>query len=156
MDSEEDGFVTLPSGPRIPAGESMRRASLRWRLIEDYRPLSGSLESNLSNLHWARAGTLPFIRGEVPFLCNNNGRLSEISAALLFANCADAMPHDGRIVVLELGAGTGFARYLLDEFRLLCERASRDFYQRLSFHVTDRSPITVKTWEKHGIFEEHG
>src|ERR1700722_20799439 len=121
----------------------MRNASLRWQLIEDHRPLSQSLEFHLSNLHWSREGTLPFSRGEVPFLGSNNGWLSEISAALLFANCEDAAARQGRIVVLELGAGSGlFARYLLDEFRRLCERTSRDFYQRLSFHVTDSSPRT--------------
>jgi tetratricopeptide (TPR) repeat protein len=156
MDIEAYGLSTLPPGPRIPAGESMRHASLRWHLIEDHRPLSGSLEFHLSNLHWIREGTLPFSRGEVPFAGNNNGRLSQISAALLFANCEDAAAREGPIVVLELGAGSGlFARYFLDEFRRLCERTSRDFYQRLSFHVTDRSPRTVKQWEELGIFREH-
>jgi tetratricopeptide (TPR) repeat protein len=57
---------------------------------------------------------------------------------------------------VELGAGSGlFARYFLDEFRLLCERDSRDFYQRLSYYVTDRSPRTIEQWEERGIFAEH-
>jgi hypothetical protein len=50
----------------------------------------------------------------VPFVVNNNGRLSETAAALLFENCLEPGPPDGRIAVLEPAAGTGlFARYFL-------------------------------------------
>ncbi len=143
------------SGTRVPAAEAIGNASVRWQLIEDYRPIAESLECRLATLQWVRQGTLPFAQGHVPFAVNNNGRLSENAAALLFANCLETAPPD-RILVLELGAGTGlFARYFLDEFRRLCERGSRDFYQRLSYYVTDRSPRTVEQWEERGIFREH-
>jgi tetratricopeptide (TPR) repeat protein len=142
---------------RVPAPESIRNASVRWQLIEDYRPMAESLEWQLSSLHWVRHGILPFTEDGVPYLVNNNGWLSENSAALLFVNCQEAAPREGPIAVLELGAGTGlFARYFLDEFQRLCERESRDFYQRLSYYVTDRSPRTVEQWQERGIFREHG
>jgi tetratricopeptide (TPR) repeat protein len=141
---------------RVPAPESIRNASVRWQLIEDYRPMAESLEWQLSSLHWVRHGILPFTEDRVPYLVNNNGWLSENSAALLFVNCQEAAPREGPIAVLELGAGTGlFARYFLDEFQRLCERESRDFYQRLSYYVTDRSPRTVEQWQERGIFREH-
>ncbi|HET9319887.1 MAG TPA: SAM-dependent methyltransferase [Bryobacteraceae bacterium] len=164
--SEDHGGVPLPlpeflrqvklSEERVPATESIRNASVGWQLIEDYRPLAESLEWQLASLHWMHEGVLPFVQSGVPYLVNNDGLLSANSAALLFANCLEAAPDEGRIVVLELGAGTGlFARYFLDEFRLLCERGSRDFYQRLSYYVTDRSPRTVSQWQERGIFAEH-
>jgi len=141
---------------RVPATESIRNASVGWQMIEDYRPLAESLEWQLASLHWMQEGVLPFAQSGVPYLVNNDGLLSANSAALLFANCVEAAPGEGRIVVLELGAGTGlFARYFLDEFRHLCERDSRDYYQRLSYYVTDRSPRTVSQWEERGIFAEH-
>jgi hypothetical protein len=163
---EDHGGVPLPLSEvlrqaglrdeRVPATESIRSASVGWQMIEDYRPLAESLEWQLASLHWMQEGVLPFAQSGVPYLVNNDGLLSANSAALLFANCVEAAPRDGRIVVVELGAGSGlFARYFLDEFRLLCERDSRDFYQRLSYYVTDRSPRTVSQWEERGIFREH-
>jgi tetratricopeptide (TPR) repeat protein len=163
---EDHGGVPLPLSEvlrqaklpeeRVPATESIRNASVGWQMIEDYRPLGESLEWELASLDWMQEGVLPFVENSVPYLVNNDGLLSANSAALLFANCVEAAPHEGRIVVVELGTGTGlFARYLLDEFRLLCERGSRDFYQRLSYYVTDRSPRTVSQWEERGIFAEH-
>jgi hypothetical protein len=95
-----------------------------WRqLVEEYEPLAKSLEWQLAGLHWTREGVLPFIDRHVPYLVNNNGRVSADAAALLFASCLESGARRERISVLELGAGTGlFARYFLDEFRLLCER----------------------------------
>jgi hypothetical protein len=124
--------------------------------VEDYRPLATSLERLLASLSWKRLGVAPFISGDVPFLVNNDGRLSADAAALLFANLHEAEPPGNRIEVLELGAGSGlFARYLLDEFRLLCERASRDYYARLHYFVTDGSAATVEFWQRAEIFREH-
>lgn len=141
---------------RVSAAEAIGNASAQWQLIEDYTPVAESLECRLATLQWVRHGISPFAEGHVPFAVNNNGRLSENAAALLFANCVETAPLDDRIVVLELGAGTGlFARYFLDEFRRLCEHESRNFYQRLSYYVTDRSPRTVEQWEERGVFREH-
>jgi tetratricopeptide (TPR) repeat protein len=125
-------------------------------MIEDYRPLAESLGWQLAALNWLRLGVLPFIAGDVPFIVNNNGRLSTDAAALVFANCREAEPQGSRIAVLELGAGTGlFARYFLDEFRLLCRRESRDYYDRLSYFLTDASEQTVEYWRQAEIFREH-
>jgi tetratricopeptide (TPR) repeat protein len=148
-------LINSPREPS-PATESIQRVSVWRQMVDDYRPLAHSLEWQLSTLHWIEAGVLPFIDSSVPFLINNNGRLSSNAAALLFANCVEAPPGEGDIAVLEFGAGTGlFARYLLDEFRLLCERESRDFYSRLCYYVTDRSPRTVQQWEERGVFQGH-
>lgn len=147
--------IRAPLQPSPPA-ESIQRVSVWRQMVEDYRPLAESLEWQLSTLHWMQEGILPFIDSEVPFLINNNGRLSADAAALLFANCVDAPPGDDGIAVLELGAGTGlFARYFLDEFRILCRSESRDFYHRLSYYLTDGSPRTVQQWEERRIFQEH-
>lgn len=81
------------------------------RALQDFCTLSESLEWWLSDLQWRTAGAQLFADGEVPFVINNSGRLSEAAAALLFANCEEAKPA-GNIHVCEFGAGTGlFARF---------------------------------------------
>ncbi len=124
-------------------------------VLQDFRPLTGCLEWELSALHWNQAGLLPFLEDDVPFLINNSGRLSEHAAALLFANLLEA-PGEGPIPVLELGAGTGlFARFFLDTFRAICRQEQRDFHERLVFYVSDQSPRTVEQWRERGQFEGH-
>ena len=163
--SERRGLVPLPAAalleriglacgaaePAPPFGHTRG-----WRLlVDDDRPLASCLEWRLAELNWVREGVQPFIEGGVPFLVNNSGSLSEDAAALLFENCAEA-PSEGPIRVLEMGAGTGlFARYLMDELQRLCERQSRDFYGRLEYWVTDRSPRTVEQWGELEIFAPH-
>jgi tetratricopeptide (TPR) repeat protein len=95
------------------------------------------------------------VEDDVPFLVNNSGRLSEHAAALLFANLVET-PTQGPINVLELGAGTGlFARFFLDTFRAICRQEHRDFYDRLVFYISDRSPRTVEQWQERGQFDGH-
>jgi tetratricopeptide (TPR) repeat protein len=123
--------------------------------LEGYQPLPLNLEWRLSSLHWIRAGVTPFVTNDVPYLVNNNGRASADAAAVLFANCMDA-PAGQPIAVLELGAGTAlFAFYFLDEFRALCRRYDRDFYDRLAMRVTDGSPASVARWAATGMFAGH-
>jgi hypothetical protein len=126
------------------------------RCLQEFVPLWESLEWELSVHHWNRAGLLPFIEDDVPFLINNSGRLSEHAASLLFAHC-EGNPPGGPIEILELGAGTGlFARYFLDAFEAICEQEHRDYYQRLVYYVSDQSPRTVEQWRERGQFEDHG
>jgi tetratricopeptide (TPR) repeat protein len=124
-------------------------------LLEDFRPLSDSLEWRLAAAHWRRHGVGPFVDGSVPWLVNNTGRLSADAAAVLYANCVEA-DAPGEITVAEFGAGTGlFASFLLDEFQALCEREACDFYRRLCFIVADGSPATVQAWATNGVFARH-
>ncbi|MDX2150305.1 MAG: SAM-dependent methyltransferase [Bryobacteraceae bacterium] len=129
----------------------------RWRyILEDFTPFSESLEWRLSERHWQCHGVSSFVDGTVPFTINNTGQLSIQAAALLFANCMEAVP-SGPLQLLEVGAGTGlFARYLLDEFQRLCLEGGRDFYSRLLFHITDTSPRTVEQWRELDVFGPHG
>jgi len=144
------------AGDSVAPAASLRRACVWRQLVEEYQPLAKSLEWQLAGLHWTREGVFPFIDSNVPYLVNNNGRVSADAAALLFASCLEPGARCERIAVLELGAGTGlFARYFLDEFRLLCERESRDFYERLAYYVTDRSPATIEQWREREIFQDH-
>ncbi|HEY8460449.1 MAG TPA: SAM-dependent methyltransferase [Blastocatellia bacterium] len=129
---------------------------MRTQIIQDFRPLVASLEWELSNLYWATEGTRPFATNQVPFIVNNSGRLSENAAACLFSNCLEAESLEDRIEALELGAGSGlFARYALDAFRAICLREGRDFYQRLTYFVSDNSRRAVEQWHEQGLFTEH-
>ena len=145
-----------PRPAQAAPGEVIRRVSAGDITLEDFRPLPLNLEWRLSDAYWTAEGVTPFITDAVPYLVNNDGSASADAAAVLFANCVEAAPGDGTIRILEIGAGTAlFARYLLDEFRDLCQRHGRDFYDRLSFHVTDRSPRTVQHWSDCGVFGDH-
>jgi tetratricopeptide (TPR) repeat protein len=167
--------VTTPEKSRIPlsinaamermdlpviagaAAGSIPRLEVPGVLLEDYRPLGECLEWRLAEAHWDAAGLLPFVENTVPFLINNNGRLSADAAALLFAHCLESEALPARIAVLEVGAGSGlFARYFLDCFRELCEEHGTDFYARLTYVITDRSHRTIEQWCERGLFEAHG
>lgn len=157
---------------RVPLPLSLWTERLKWRdhardatasidavavastVIEDYQPLYRCLEWRMAECYWSRAGVLPFAESEVPFLVNNSGRLSENAAQVLFANCIETEAKE--LTVIELGAGTGlFARYFLDSFRTLCEQEHRDYYDRLTYVVTDGSQATIEHWREREVFAAH-
>ena len=138
---------SAPSASAVLAG-----VQLHDTLLQDFRPLTASLEWELSELHWSQAGVFPFVENDVPFLINNSGFLSEHVAAVVFANCVETPP-PGPINVLELGAGMGlFARYFLEAFRAICAQEQRDFFDRLVYYVSDRSMQTVRQWQEREQF----
>lgn len=146
---------SLPSTPTDP-GALLAAAVVPDRVIDDFRPLTDTLEWRLADVHWAREGLRPFAENQVPHLVTSSGRLSHKAAAVVYHSCL-ASPPTGTVDLLELGAGSGlFARFFLDEFRRLCEASGRDFYQRLRYRVTDRSPRTIEQWAEHGLFAAHG
>jgi hypothetical protein len=137
--------------------DALRNVAIEPTELEDFRPLSECLEWRLADAYWNRAGVIPFVRNDVPYLVNNTGRLSENAATLVFAAFDEMRPSlPGRLTLLELGAGTGLhARYFLDEFAALCRDAGRDFYDRMTYFVSDRFERTVTGWERDGLFSEH-
>jgi tetratricopeptide (TPR) repeat protein len=137
--------------------DALRNVTTAPTELEDFRPLGQSLEWRLADAYWARAGVLPFVRNDVPYLVNNTGRLSENAAALVFAAFDQgraSLPE--RLIILELGAGTGLhARHFLDAFLTLCRREGSDFYDRLTYVVSDRFDRTVSGWQRDGLYAEH-
>jgi tetratricopeptide (TPR) repeat protein len=141
---------------RRPIQEALRNVTVDLQVLQEFRPLARSLEWDLANLYWITRGLLPFVDNEVPYLINNSGRASEDAALVLCANCLEGAPREGPIRLLELGAGSGlFARYFLDTFRSRCEQEGYDYYQRLTYLVSDRSPQTVKQWQERDLFADH-
>jgi Flp pilus assembly protein TadD len=112
-------------------------------VLEDFRPVSESLEWRIGAAYWETAGARAFFADHVPHLITNDGMLAVRDADVLFASCAlaaraGALEHD--IAVLELGAGLGvYARQFLDRFAAVCAHDRCDFYDRLTYYVTDRS-----------------
>lgn len=134
---------------------ALERARSASSVLEELRPVSESLEWRVAEQYWADVGVLAFARSKVPYVINNSGWLSLQAARLLFASC-EAAPPQGRWYMLELGAGSGlFARLLLDAFRTACEQERRDYYTRLVYIVTDRSPTTLAQWRELGLFDGH-
>lgn len=163
--SADSGRVPLPlsemldriglQGEPLPAAQSIGRARFGRELVQSFRTLANSLECQLADLHWKHEGSFPFIEGDVPYLVNNSGTLSADAAAVLCANCAEA-PSTDPIRVLELGGGTGlFARYFLDECKRRCQNESRDYYDRLTYWITDQSPAAVAQWRERDVFGPH-
>ena len=132
--------------------EILRQVEVAPRLVEDYRPLTESLEWRLSQQYWDTQGTKGFVQSEVPYTITSSGTLSAQAATLLFENCLENVP-EGPIRVLEIGAGTGlFARLFLDEFERLCVNSGKDFFSRLTYYVTDRSEQSIRQWKLLGLF----
>jgi tetratricopeptide (TPR) repeat protein len=126
-------------------------------IVQDYTPLVDSLESKLAEIYWKTVGVQAFAGNEVPFLITNDGRLSEDAATVFLANCLESRAPESRIRVLELGSGTGlFARYFLDAFKEICHGAGHDFYDRLTYYVSDGSRRTVEQWHDSEQFAAHG
>jgi tetratricopeptide (TPR) repeat protein len=138
------------------AAVAIPETSVPSRILDEFRPLGASLEWKLSQAHWEGAGLLPFVDNEVPFLINNNGRLSADAAMLFYTHCLEMEPLPPSILILEIGAGTGlFARYFLDSFQALCQENGKDYYDRLTYVVTDRSGRTVDQWIERALFAVH-
>ena len=145
----------LAMSPAVDVQAVLEHVAVHPFVLQDFRPLTETLEWELSSLHWAEVGVLPFADNDVPFVINNTGRLSENAAAVFFAHCCE---HDdgSAITAVELGAGTGlFARLFLDAFRSVCEKEGRDFYHRLRYVATDGSRRTIEQWEERQIFAAH-
>jgi tetratricopeptide (TPR) repeat protein len=144
-----------PSGKS--ALEALRNVATEPTEIEDFRPLGECLEWRLADAYWDRAGIIPFVRNDVPYLVNNTGRLSENAAALVFAALNEVRTSlPDRLVLLELGAGTGLhARYFLDAFAAECRKEGCDLYDRLTYVVSDRFERTVNGWQRDSLFAGH-
>jgi tetratricopeptide (TPR) repeat protein len=155
--SPQEVLLRLAGPGGRSALDALRTVATEPTEIEDFRPLGQCLEWRLADAYWDRAGVIPFVRNDVPYLVNNSGRLSENAAALVFAALTEnraELPE--RIVVFELGAGTGLhARYFLDAFAAECRKNGSDLYDRLTYIVSDRFERTVLGWERDGLFVGH-
>ncbi|GJI89310.1 hypothetical protein RugamoR1_24730 [Rugamonas sp. R1(2021)] len=126
-----------------------------YALVQEFRPLSLSLAAQVASAHWSRRGTAAFAEEQVPYAVTSDGHLSSCAAGVMFVHCEE-MPPAADITVLELGAGSGlFARFFLDVFRDLCRREGRDYYERLTYFVTDGSEATVRQWHAQAVFSDH-
>ena len=45
--------------------------------------------------------------------------------------------------------------YFLDSFRAICEREHQDYYDRLTYVVTDGSQATIEHWRERDVFAAH-
>lgn len=125
-------------------------------ILQDFVPAGQSLEWEIGAMHWRTMGVRPFVRNEVPFLINNDGLLSALAAVLLFTNCRETSKDNEPINVIEFGAGSGlFARYFLDAFQELCAQQGANYYDQLTYYVTDSSPQTVSDWVSRGLYAQH-
>jgi len=96
-----------------------------------------------------------FVDSAVPFLINNSGRLSA-EVAEVFLSTASNAHHCRRISASWRSRRPGlFARYLLDNFRALCDTHGKDYYDRLTYIVTDCSERTVQQWAERELFAGH-
>jgi tetratricopeptide (TPR) repeat protein len=128
-------------------------------LLEGFRPVSDSLEWRIGNAYWNAQGNNAFLVNAVPHLITNDGMHAARAADVLFASCtaaARAGRLEDRIHVAELGAGVGLhAKLLLDRFRARCSESAADFYDRLTFYVTDRSRRMVTDIATAGSLQTH-
>lgn len=134
---------------------SLKNTRIPHHLLQEFCPISESLEWELSEFAWDQYGVLPFAENSVPFIITNSGRFSERAAVQLFRSC-QMTPAQEQFLVMELGAGTGlFARLFLDSFKALCTQEGVDYYDRLQYVVSDRSQRSIDQWRERAIFDKH-
>src|SRR5688572_5210904 len=97
---------TVAAAPPAEAGEAARDRSLADVLsgvrveaqeLEGCVPFWQCIDWQLAQAYWHGAGLTGFVSGDIPFMVNNTGRLSEHAAAVLFETCAAAAPQSGPI-----------------------------------------------------------
>ena len=148
--------------PNAPVAEQVLASAQSSRdVVQDFCPLAESLEWELGQQYLRERGNKAFISdaSPVPFVINNDGTLSRHAAEVFFANLVEAekaAPLEDEIFVLELGIGVGlFARYFLDNFRELCRKNHKDYYDRLCYIAADRSPRMLQDVLRHGVLGNH-
>jgi tetratricopeptide (TPR) repeat protein len=130
-------------------------------VIQDFVPLAESLEWELGQQYLRDRGNKAFISdaSPVPFVINNDGTLSRNAAEVFYASLEDAEKEgslEPDIFVLELGIGVGlFARFFLDNFRDLCARNKKDYYDRLCYIAADKSERMLMDVCRHGVLANH-
>jgi tetratricopeptide (TPR) repeat protein len=149
-----------PAADASPAA-LLARAQASREVIQDFVPLSESLEWRLGQEYLRQRGNKAFLSDAhpVPFVINNDGALSQAAADVLFAALTAAEldgPLPAELFVLELGIGVGlFARYFLDAFRDLCDTHHKDYYGPLTYLAADRSERMLRDVARHGVLAHH-
>ena len=152
--------MTKNSPPAAPSTILARTQGDR-PILQDFRPLSQSLEWELSRTYFQHRGSRAFAAASdhVPFEITSDGTLSLQAAEVVFEHLSvtDSGNRNDRVVLLELGAGSGlFARFFLDHFQRLCATAGKPYYERLSYLVSDKSEQMLRDIHQGGLLADHG
>ena len=128
-------------------------------VLERFTPIIDSIEWKVGHRYWQVRGTAAFTSNEVPHMVTNDGVRAARAADVLFASCkgaADEGNLEDEIQVAELAVGLGLhARLMLDRFQARCVEASVDWYERLTFYVTDWSAQTLQDLVARGTLPAH-
>lgn len=155
---------TVPRSPRevlaslapTNGGSKPEAESAEATLLQDWTPLSRSLEWRLAQFYWASAGVEGFLGGEVPYVVNNTAWVGRAAASVFLAHQENLGGKHEPLLVLELGAGLGlFARHFLDALRSECLDMGRNEYDRVVYFITDGSERTAERWIESDLFNAH-
>src|SRR6516165_1922791 len=130
-------------------------------VVQEFVPLAESMEWELGQQYFRDRGNKAFISdtSPVPFVINNDGNLSRNAAEVFFASLVEEDKEgslEPDIFVLELGIGVGlFARFFLDNFRDLCAKNKKDYYDRLCYIAADKSERMLLDVCRHGVLANH-
>src|SRR5688572_8953260 len=143
----------------MPADEILAAVQDRRFLLQDFVPLSESLDWTLAHLYWQQAGAAAFLSDRVPTRVVSDGNLSAGAAEVFFTSLLAAEGRgelEGTIEVLEVGVGSGlFARYFLDEFRSICQDYKKNYYDRLVYLASDASRKMLDDIAARGVLAAH-
>jgi hypothetical protein len=149
-----------PAGNSSAAEQILSRSQSGRDLVQEFVPLAQSLEWFLGQEYLKERGNKAFLSDSspVPYVVNNDGSLSRRAAQVLFESleARGESQEKEALYVLELGIGVGlFARLFLDQFRDLCRKNGRDYYDRLCYIAADRSPRMLLDVARHGLLARH-
>lgn len=110
-----------------------------WRIHKDY---------------FKTVGIKAWQRGHIPYSGVSNFTEAYKKARLFVDNLILVKPL-GDIRVLEVGAGFGeFAKNFLAAFREICLYEKHDYYERLHYHISDFSKLTLEELDDSGRLDE--
>lgn len=118
------------------------------KLFDEFYRFDQSPIWQIHDTYFKEVGLKAWTSGEIPYSGISNYNEAFKKAKLLVSNFKNTIKKQGRIQILEIGAGYGeFAKNFLTAFEEICEHEDLDYYSRLDYVISDYSSKTLKELE---------
>lgn len=123
--------------------------------MHDAVPYPDCLLWQLSDYYFQQRGVQSWLQLECPFLITSNLQYAYQLAWVVHAGLKEAQIQGvlpDRLQMLEVAAGSGvFAIFFLKAFKEVCQQERSDYFERLSYLITDYSPRYLEAIDQNPI-----